>query len=94
MSEGVAVTYRLDDGKPQTELWTIGTDGTAAFFGEPTFNNLIYAHVAPHKENSSPPVHKVVIAVDEAYANRLIIQFDMPDPAEISEACGMVIHKQ
>lgn len=90
----VPVMYRLDDGKAHDAFWSIGTDGTAAFFTDVELSTLIYGHWMPHKENSTPPVHKVVIAMDEAFSGRIIVQFDMPDPAEISDACGLVVHKR
>jgi hypothetical protein len=93
-AQGVPVMYRLDDGKPQTEQWSVSTDGLSAFFGETTLNNLIYGHIVAHKDNSSPPVRKVVIAMDEAFATRIVMQFDMPDASAISDSCGMTIHKR
>lgn len=91
---GVAVMYRLDDGKAHQEPWSISTDGTAAFFTDVTLNTLIYGHFMPHKENTGAPIHKVVIAMDEAYAGEIVMQFDMPDPTEIADVCGIALQKR
>jgi hypothetical protein len=91
---GLTVQYRLDDGKIQTEKWGISTDFSSAFFPDTTLNNLLYGHILPHKENSSAPVRKLVIATDEFVGGEIVMQFDMPDPESVAEACGIVIHKQ
>lgn len=90
----VPVQYRLDDGKIQTEHWSPSTDHSAAFFDEPTLNNLLYGHVLPHKERTSPPVRKVVIAMDEYLASEIVMQFDMPDPTQLADVCGALVHKK
>jgi len=90
---GVAAMYRLDDGKPQTEVWSISTSGTVAFFNQMTLDTLLYSHYLPHRADSNPPVKKAVIAVDEAFAARVVMQFDMPDPKEVEQVCGVTYHK-
>jgi hypothetical protein len=90
----IPVTFRLDEGKLQTENWRTSTDHSAAFFSEPTLNNLLYGHVVRHKENTTEQVHKVIIGLDEAFAGEVQIQFDMPDVTEVAEACGAVLHKK
>ena len=90
----LTVQYRLNDGKIQTEIWGISTDFSGAFFGETTLNNLLYGHIAAHKENSTPPVSKVVIATDEFAGGEIVMQFDMPNPDALAEACGIVYHRQ
>lgn len=91
---GVPVMYRLDDGKPQSENWDVSTDGTSVFFGEMSVDTMLYGHFLPHKENTSPPVHKVVIAVDEYMGAQVVIQFDLPDPTLVADACGVLLHKK
>jgi hypothetical protein len=90
----VPVAYRLDEGKLQAENWHTSTDRSAAFFGSTTFNNLLYGHLLPHKENTNEQVHKVIIGLNEAFAAEVQIQFDMPDATEVAEACGVVMHKK
>jgi hypothetical protein len=91
---GLAVQYRLDDGKIQPELWGISTDFSSAFFSGTTLNNLLYGHVMAHKEGTSAPVHKLVIATDEFVGGEIVMQFDMPEPENVAEACGVVVHKR
>jgi hypothetical protein len=90
----VPVEFRLDDGKLQSDSWRASTDYGAAFFPEDAFDNLLYGHQMPHKENSNPQVRKVIIGIDEALAGEVQIEFDMPDANDIAEACGVVIHKK
>jgi hypothetical protein len=87
------VQYRLDDGKIQTERWGISTDFSSAFFAEATLNNLLYGHVMAHREGSSAPVRKIVVATDEFVGGEIVIQFDMPEPDAVAEACGVIVHK-
>lgn len=96
MSSSVAsvrAKYRLDDGKLQDVPWSHSTDFSSVFFGETDMNTLLYGHFMPHKENTSPPVKKVVIGFDEYLGGEVVMQFDMPDPTEVAEACGAIWHK-
>jgi hypothetical protein len=88
------VELRLDDGKVQTGWWSYSTDMSWAFFPAPSLNNLLYGHMFPHKENTSPAVHKVVIAIAEYLGGQIVMQFDVPDPTPVADACGAVIHQQ
>ncbi len=91
---GLTVQYRLDDGKIQTERWGISTDFSSALFSDTTLNNLLYGHVIAHKEGSSAPIRKLVIATDEFVGGEIVMQFDMPAPDSVAEACGIVVHKR
>lgn len=91
---GIDVQYRLDDGKIQSETWNVSTDGTAAFFPETTLNNFLYGHILTHKEGTSRPVRKIVIAVNEYLAAQIVMQFNLLDPTEVGEACGAVYYKK
>jgi hypothetical protein len=90
----IGVQYRLDDGKIQSQPWNPSTDGTSAFFPEITLNTMLYGHFLPHKEGSGDPVHKVVLAINEAMGSEIVIQFNMPDPSAIAEDCGVITHKR
>src|SRR5579884_1576009 len=89
----VEATYRLDAGKLQSEAWGISTDRTAAFFRDTTLNNFLYAHTTQHRENTNPAVQKIVLGLSEAFAGEIQMQFDLPDPAEVAETCGVTYHK-
>jgi hypothetical protein len=91
---GVGVQYRLDDGKMHTELWGVATDGTAIFLPEIELNTVLYGHFMKHKEGTNDPVHKVIIGVNEYLGAEVVLQFDLPDPAEMADACGLLIRKQ
>jgi hypothetical protein len=90
----VAVQYRLDDGKMHTEFWGAGTDGTAAFPQDIELNTILYGHFMKHKEGTNPPVHKVVMGMHEYLGAEIVVQFDMPDPDQVADACGLLIRKQ
>ncbi len=85
--------FRLDDGKPQTESWSVSTDGTAVFFNQMTLDTILYFHYLPHRKNTNAPVKKLVIALDEAFAARVVMQFDLPSPAEVEQVCGVTYEK-
>jgi hypothetical protein len=91
---GVTVEYRLDDGKLQRRNWDHSTDGTGAFFNEIEFNTLLYGHFMPHKENTNPPVRKVLIGVPEYLGTQIQVEFEMPEPSVVGEVCGVVLHKK
>lgn len=91
---GVPVEYRLDDGKLQRRNWDHSTDGSGAFFSDVEFNTLVYGHFMPHKENTNPPVRKLVIGVPEYSGAQIQVEFGMPEPTAVAEACGVVLHKK
>jgi hypothetical protein len=47
-----------------------------------------------HKEGTNPPVHKVVMGMHENVGTEIVIQFDMPDPDQVADACGLLIRKK
>jgi hypothetical protein len=93
-SNGVPVEYRLDDGKVQRRNWDHSTDGSGAFFNDIEFNTLIYGHFMAHKENTNPPVRKIIIGVPEYLGAQIQVEFEMPEPTVVAEVCGVVLHKK
>jgi len=91
---GTAVHYRLDDGKMHNETWDISDDGRELFLPEIEFNTVLYGHFTKHKEGTNPPVRKLVLGVNEHRGSEVVIQFDMPDPAEMADGCGALIRKK
>ena len=89
----VVVSYRLDDRKIHQEAWSPSTDISSAFFPQDALNNMLYGHALDHKEGTGTPVHKIVFAVDEYLAGEIVMQFDVPDSTQVSESCGVTIHK-
>jgi len=91
---GLPVEYRLDDGKLQHTNWNESTNGTGAFFNDIEFNTLLYGDFIPHKENTNPPVRKVLIGVPQYLGTQIQVQFEMPEPSVVGEVCGVVVHKK
>lgn len=89
----VHVQFRLNDSKLQDDFWSHSTDYSSVFFPSVTFNNLLYGHMLPHKENSNPQVRKVVIGLQEYLGGEVVMQFDMPEATEVAESCGVTWHK-
>jgi hypothetical protein len=91
---GASVHYRLDDGKMHNEIWDISDDGRELFLPEIEFNTVLYGHFTKHKEGTNDPVHKLVLGVNEHRGGEVVIQFDLPDPTEMADACGALIRKK
>ncbi len=90
----VPVEFRLDDRKLQSVYWSSSTDGSGAFFSFVDFDNLLYGHLLPHKENTGPPVRKVVLGVPEYLGAEVEVQFDLPDSNDVADTCGVIVHKK
>jgi hypothetical protein len=91
LTNGNATTmqFRLDDGKPQN--WfeaTYSTDYQAIAFDALFLNNILWGHILTHKTGTGTSVRKLVVAVQEHLGGRIVMQFDMPDPAVVSRICG------
>ena len=61
------------------------------FLSQDALNTMLYGHFLDHKEGTLSPIHKVVI--DEYLAAEVVMQFDMPDSTQVSESCGVTVHK-
>jgi hypothetical protein len=72
----VAVEYRLNDGKEEKENWTPGTDKTSASFSKGSFEKMLRAQT-------------VQITADDNHGLRVVMQFDMPDPTPVEQACDI-----
>jgi hypothetical protein len=92
--DGVYSTYRLDDGKPKLTTLAVSTAGTSLFFDESQANDFFFGHSEKHRENTGDPIRKLVLMVDQAFAGKIVAEFDIPDPSEMSDNCGLVSHKQ
>jgi hypothetical protein len=88
------VEFRLDDGKLQEADWSSSNDSGGATFGYKDFEKLLYGHTSSHKEDTSPAVRKVILGVPEHLGTEIEAEFDMPDPGEVAEVCGVVGHKK
>ncbi len=91
-STSATVEFRLDDGKLQSASWNHSTDFSSLFFSDIDFDNLLYGHLLKHKENKGQQVRKVVLGVPEFLGGEVVMQFDMPDAAEVADVCGVIWH--
>ena len=85
----VPVQYRLDGGKVQREEWKPREDHRGAYFKDSTLNNLLFGHTLPHKPGSGDAIRKATIALDEFMHGEVVMQFEMPNPDQIADACGV-----
>ena len=89
--DSASAQYRLDDRKPQPGLhWEMATNFSGVFIDGPDLTSLLYGHMFKHKIDPRNPVHKVVLVMREYAAGSIIMQFDMPDPTPVAEACGIL----
>jgi hypothetical protein len=72
----VAVEYRLNDGKEEKENWTPGTDKTSASFSKGSFEKMLRAQT-------------VQLTADDNHGLHVVMQFDMPDPTPVEQACDI-----
>jgi hypothetical protein len=92
---GILVHYRIDDGKVIDQFWSRSTDYRAGFFGPKELLNMLYGKTRTIRDGEPlTPVRKVVIATQEYVAGQIVAQFDMPDPKEVGEGCGLFVHDE
>jgi hypothetical protein len=77
----VSVRYRLDEAKEQEEKWSPGTDRTSASFPKDSLKKMLRART-------------IEITADDDRGSQVVMQFDMPDPAAVEEACDVDDHKK
>jgi hypothetical protein len=77
----VAVEYRLNDGKEEKEDWTPGTDKTSASFSKGSFEKMLRAQT-------------VQISAEDNHGAQVVMQFDMPDPTPVEQACDVDVHEK
>ena len=90
---GYYVEFSLDDGEIQTEHWDNISDYEALGFGAQILNRVLWGQTSLQKENANPPIKKFVITVQRRVNEKISMQFDIPDPAEVSELCGCTYFK-
>lgn len=77
----VTAEYRLDDRKVENEEWAPGPDKTSAYLPKEALAKLLQAH-------------SVLITVNEESAAEVEMQFDVPDPGKLSQACHLKLHRK
>jgi hypothetical protein len=77
----VFVRIRFDDGKALQEYWTPGADKSSALFQKNMLKKMLQAPT-------------VLITASENLGEDVVMQFDMPDSAQVVEACGLAGHNK
>jgi hypothetical protein len=77
----VFVRIRFDDGKVLQEYWTPGADKSSALFQKNMLKKMLQAPT-------------VLITASENLGEDVVMQFDMPDSAQVVEACGLAGHNK
>jgi hypothetical protein len=77
----IPVRYRLDSGPEKNEQWSPGLDKNSASIPKGVFKRMLEAHT-------------VVTGVNENNAEEVSAQFEMPDSAEIAQACSVAFHRK
>lgn len=90
----VGFQFRLDDGKLQSAAWQHSTDFSSVFFSSEDFNNFLFGHMLPHKTHTNPPVKKVIVGLQQYLGGEVEMEFDMPDPTAVGNACGAIWHRK
>lgn len=90
----VIAQFRLDSGRLQTAEWEHSTDFSSVFFSAEDLNNFLYGHLLPHKSHTNLPVKKVIVGLDQFLGGEVEMEFDMPDPSKVGDACGVIWHRK
>jgi hypothetical protein len=93
----VQVEYRRDgEKKLQEDSWPTAQNATSAYLSMPPFcgggctlAELLYGHIVPSAEKLAP-VHKLIIGLPEYQGGEIEMQFDIPDPREVGDTCGII----
>jgi hypothetical protein len=92
--DGYYVEFALDDNEPTSDHWDNVLDYQGAGFGAHELGSILWGQTLPQNENANSPIKKFVITVQQHLAGKIIMLFDMPDPAIVSELCGCTYFKK
>jgi hypothetical protein len=93
-ADGYYVEFTLDDKEPISDHWDNILDYQAVGFGAQELGTILWGQKLPHNEDDNLPVKKFVFTVQQRLAGKISMQFDMPDPAIVSELCGCTYFKK
>jgi hypothetical protein len=82
------VEFKLDDGEINTEHWDNVLNYQGVGFQSKELNNILWGQTLPQKENTNPPIKKFLITIQRYHSGKIVMQFEMPNPAAVSELCG------
>ncbi len=91
--DGYFIEFSLDDGEIKADHWDNVLDYQAVGFGAEELNSILWGQPTPRKEENNPPVKKFVVNLQQQSAGKIVMQFDLPDPAVVSEFCGCTYFK-
>ena len=77
----VTVRYRIDGAREEEEKWSVGTDKTSVSIPKDVLKKILHARI-------------VAITADDDRGPQISMQFDMPDPKLVEEACNVDYHKE
>jgi hypothetical protein len=77
----VAVRYRADGAREEEEKWSPGTEKTSASIPKGALKKILRART-------------VAITADDDRGSQVAMQFDMPDPMLVEEACNVDYRKE
>jgi hypothetical protein len=69
------------DGEEEKENWTPGTDKTSASFSKGSFEKMLRAQT-------------VQLTAEDNHGLHAVMQFDMPDPTPVEQACDVDVHEK
>lgn len=92
---GATLDYRLDDGKLRSTTTGYSKDFTSLYLSVQDFATLLFGSGGywQRREDTLHPVHLVTAGVGEYVAGEIEMQWQMPDPAGVANACGIIAHK-
>jgi hypothetical protein len=91
---GYYVEFRLDDGETQTEHWDNLFNYQQVGFGSKELSAILWGQPSPKRENPAQPIKKFVISIQRYRTEKIVMQFDLPDPTKVSELCGCTYFKE
>jgi hypothetical protein len=77
----VAVRYHTDNAKDEEQKWSPGSDKTSASIDKHSLKKILRART-------------FAITADDTRGSQVTMQFDMPDPTLVEEACHVDEHKR
>jgi hypothetical protein len=77
----VAVRYHTDNAKDEQQKWSPGSDKTSASIDKDSLKKILRART-------------FAITADDNRGSQVTMQFDMPDPTLVEEACHVDEHKR
>jgi hypothetical protein len=72
----IAVRYRIDDRKEESEKWSLGTEKTSAALPKNVVKKILRAH-------------SLTVSVEDDDGLPLAMQFDIPDAAAVEAGCNV-----